>query len=213
MPEIGFPEPVMSFAVTPKIKGEEEKVATAIRRLAEEDPTLRASPRPADRGGDPLRDEPDARRGRARARQAPLRRRRRAASAARPVPGDDPQRVAARTPATRSRPAAAASSATARSCSSRSRATSATSSSTRSSAASSRRASGPPSTRAIQEAMRHGELAGAPVQGVRVTARRRLVPQRRLVGDGVQDRRLDGVQGGVLRRPSRSCSSRSWSSR
>ena len=41
VPEIGFPEPVMSFAVTPKSKGEEEKVAQAIRRLAEEDPTLR----------------------------------------------------------------------------------------------------------------------------------------------------------------------------
>ena len=41
VPEIGFPEPVMSFAITPKIKGEEEKVASAIRRLAEEDPTLR----------------------------------------------------------------------------------------------------------------------------------------------------------------------------
>src|SRR4029078_10950918 len=40
-PPFGFPEPVMSFAVTPKIKGAEEKVATAIRRLAEEDPTLR----------------------------------------------------------------------------------------------------------------------------------------------------------------------------
>ncbi|HXH89478.1 MAG TPA: elongation factor G [Gaiellaceae bacterium] len=41
VPEIGFPEPVMSFAVTPRIKGEEDKVAQAIRRLAEEDPTLR----------------------------------------------------------------------------------------------------------------------------------------------------------------------------
>ncbi len=40
-PDFGFPEPVMSFAITPKIKGEEEKVATAIRRLAEEDSTLR----------------------------------------------------------------------------------------------------------------------------------------------------------------------------
>ncbi|MCC6223366.1 MAG: elongation factor G [Thermoleophilia bacterium] len=37
---IAFPQPVMSFAVSPKAKGDEEKVATALRRLAEEDPTL-----------------------------------------------------------------------------------------------------------------------------------------------------------------------------
>ena len=41
VPAFGFPEPVMSFAITPKSKGDEEKVATASRRLAEEDPTLR----------------------------------------------------------------------------------------------------------------------------------------------------------------------------
>jgi elongation factor G len=41
LPDFGFPEPVMSFAITPKSKGDEEKVATAIRRLAEEDQTLR----------------------------------------------------------------------------------------------------------------------------------------------------------------------------
>ncbi len=40
-PDLGFPEPVMSFAVTPRVKGEEDKLAAAIRRLAEEDPTLR----------------------------------------------------------------------------------------------------------------------------------------------------------------------------
>jgi elongation factor G len=37
---IEFPEPVMSFAVSPKAKGDEEKMATALRRLNEEDPTL-----------------------------------------------------------------------------------------------------------------------------------------------------------------------------
>jgi elongation factor G len=40
LPKLDFPEPVMSFAVTPKAKGDEEKVATSLRRLAEEDPTL-----------------------------------------------------------------------------------------------------------------------------------------------------------------------------
>jgi elongation factor G len=40
VPSLQFPQPVMSFAVSPKMKGEEEKAATALRRLAEEDPTL-----------------------------------------------------------------------------------------------------------------------------------------------------------------------------
>src|ERR687885_2245334 len=39
-PSLDFPEPVMSFAVTPKTKGDEDKVAQALRRLHEEDPTL-----------------------------------------------------------------------------------------------------------------------------------------------------------------------------
>jgi elongation factor G len=39
-PDFGFPEPVMSFAITPKSKGDEEKMVSALRRLAEEDPTL-----------------------------------------------------------------------------------------------------------------------------------------------------------------------------
>jgi elongation factor G len=40
LPRIDFPEPVMSFAVTPRSKGDEDKVAASFRRLAEEDPTL-----------------------------------------------------------------------------------------------------------------------------------------------------------------------------
>src|SRR6266511_3028132 len=39
-PEIGFPEPVMTFAVAPKSKGDEEKMAAGLRRLSEEDPTI-----------------------------------------------------------------------------------------------------------------------------------------------------------------------------
>jgi elongation factor G len=40
LPPLAFPQPVMSFAITPKAKGDEEKMAAALRRLAEEDPTL-----------------------------------------------------------------------------------------------------------------------------------------------------------------------------
>ena len=39
-PPLDLPAPVMAFAFEPKSKGDEEKAATAIRRLAEEDPTL-----------------------------------------------------------------------------------------------------------------------------------------------------------------------------
>jgi len=39
-PHIDFPQPVMSFAVSPKAKGDEEKMAAGLRRLSEEDPTL-----------------------------------------------------------------------------------------------------------------------------------------------------------------------------
>jgi elongation factor G len=39
-PRIEFPAPLMSFAVTAKSKGEEDKVMQALRRLAEEDPML-----------------------------------------------------------------------------------------------------------------------------------------------------------------------------
>ena len=39
-PAIRFPAPLMSFAVEPKSKGDEEKVITALRRLVEEDPMM-----------------------------------------------------------------------------------------------------------------------------------------------------------------------------
>lgn len=39
--EISFPEPVISMAIEPKTKLDQEKLGTALRRLAEEDPTFR----------------------------------------------------------------------------------------------------------------------------------------------------------------------------
>lgn len=38
-----FPNPVMSFAVEPKSKGDEEKIGTSLKRLQEEDPTLQVN--------------------------------------------------------------------------------------------------------------------------------------------------------------------------
>jgi elongation factor G len=40
LPEIAFPPPVISFAVEPKAKGDEDKMSTAFTRLREEDPTI-----------------------------------------------------------------------------------------------------------------------------------------------------------------------------
>ena len=49
----------------------------------------------------------------------------------------------------------------------------------------------------IQEAMEGGVVAGYPLVDIRVDPHLRLVPRRRLERDGVQDRRLDGVQEGA----------------
>jgi elongation factor G len=40
IPRIRFPEPAISFAIQPKSRGDEEKISTALQRIAEEDPTV-----------------------------------------------------------------------------------------------------------------------------------------------------------------------------
>ena len=52
-----------------------------------------------------------------------------------------------------------------------------------------------PVDQGIRETLATGIYAGYPMVDVKVTALRRVVPRRRLVGDGVQDRRFDGDQG------------------
>jgi elongation factor G len=42
-PPIKFPEPVLSYAIEPKSRGDEDKISTAMHRLEEEDPSIRYS--------------------------------------------------------------------------------------------------------------------------------------------------------------------------
>ena len=49
----------------------------------------------------------------------------------------------------------------------------------------------------VREACETGVIAGYPVVDVKITADRRLVSRRRLERNGVQDRRLHGLQGGL----------------
>jgi elongation factor G len=42
-PAIEFPEPVLSYAIEPKTRGDEDKISTSMHRLEEEDPSIRYS--------------------------------------------------------------------------------------------------------------------------------------------------------------------------
>ena len=208
-----FPEPVIRVAIEPKTKADQDKLAEALAKLAEEDPTFRV--RADEETGqtiisgmgelhleiivDRLQREfkVDANVGRPQVAyretiRKPAREGRRASSSG--------------------SPAAAASTATWSSTWSRPRRARASCSRTRSSAARSRASTSP---RAAGDEGSDGErrdrrLPAGRHQG---DAHRRLVPRRRLERDGVQDRRLDGLQGGRAAAATRRCSSRSWTSR
>ena len=44
-----FPPAAISFAITPKVKGDDEKVSNALKRLSEEDPAMQLRFDPARR--------------------------------------------------------------------------------------------------------------------------------------------------------------------
>ncbi len=197
VPEIGFPEPVMSFAITPKSKGDEEKVATAIRRLAEEDPTLHL------RRDQQTGEEILSGMSQMHVEVALDRAKRRF--------GVDVELHKPRVPYLE----------TIRK-ESRSHARYKKQTGGRGQFGDCTivlepidgnvgyefvdkivggvipQGFRPAVDKGIQEAMHHGELAGAPGAGRPGAAGRRLLPHRRLLRDGVQDRRLDGIQGRVF---------------
>ena len=192
---LDLPAPVMAFAYEPKSKGDEEKAAAAVRRLTEEDPTLDVHRDAADRRADHRRPDPDPRRGDGRADEAPLRRRDRAAPAARPLPGDDPQAGRGPRPlqeaVRRPRPV--------RRLQDRDRAGRG-----RRRARVRQQDQGRLDPRRLHPRGREGGGRGdgardrrrLPGQGRPGAARRRQAPRRRLLRDGLQDRRLDGLQAG-----------------
>ncbi len=69
------------------------------------------------------------------------------------------------------------------------------------------------STPGIQEALTIGRAGRLPHGRRPGDPDLRLLPRRRLLGDGLQDRRFDGRSRRPPARPARSCSSRSWPSR
>ncbi len=171
---------------------------------------LQRQARPADRRVARLRHRPGPRRGRAGQDEAQVRRRGDPAPAQGPLPGDD-QEEGHRTSKgnTRNRPAAAASSASASSTWSPCPAAAGFEFVDKifgGSIPQNYRPAVEKGIRGNRRARLAGRLAGGRFPG---HPDRRQVPQRGLVGDGVQDRRLAGLQGAPWRRPSRPSSSRS----
>ena len=146
-----FPIPVISVAVEPKTKADQEKMGLALQRLAKEDPSFRVSHRPGVRPDDHLRHGRAAPRNHRRPHEARVQGRGERRQAAGRLPRDHPrqgrERRQVRAPVRRPRPVRSRV-AQARAATSRARATS---SSTASSAASCRASTSRPSTRASRK--------------------------------------------------------------
>ena len=61
---VEIPEPSITFAIEPKSRGDEDKIATALHRIIEEDPTHQVPPGPPDQAAPARGQRPAPRRGR-----------------------------------------------------------------------------------------------------------------------------------------------------
>ena len=194
-----FPEPVISVAIEPKTKADQEKLGTAIQKLAEEDPTFRVKQRRGDRPDGHLRHGRAAPGHPGRAHAPRVQRRGQRRQAAGGVPRDHPPHGGeGRATRTRSRPVAPASTPRSSSASSRCRWTPTAPTYEFVNAVTGGRIPQefiPSVDAGAQDALQYGILAGYPVVGVKLTLVDGAVPRGRLVRNGVQDRRLDGDEG------------------
>ena len=111
LPPPTFPTPMFGLAVEPKDRGDEQKISSSLHKIADEDPTFKVTPRPADARTGHHRHQPAAPGRDPAPAQAALRPGGGHQGAEDPVPRDDHGRRRRPTTGTRSRPAAAASSA------------------------------------------------------------------------------------------------------
>ena len=84
-----FPEPVLSYAIEPKSRGDEDKISSSLAAAPGRGPDDPLQPRPADQGTAALGPGPAAHRGDGRQAEAAVRRRGEPQAAEDPVSGDD----------------------------------------------------------------------------------------------------------------------------
>ena len=208
-----FPTPVISVAIEPKTKNDQDKLGKALDSLSDEDPTFVVHTDPDTGPDDHRRHGRAAPRGARRPDDARVQRRRARRQAAGRLPRDDHRpgregRAALRPPDRRSRPV-------------RPRRHRARAHRPRRRLRVRRRDQGRRDPARVHPRRRRRHPGGDGGRRARgLPARRRprpahvrFVPRRRQLGDGVQDRGLDGVQGSRAAGPSPSCSNRSRRSR
>ena len=198
-----FPNPVIDVAIEPKTKADQDKLAIALQKLSEEDPTFRVHTDAETCADDHLGNGRAAPRDHRRPHDARVQGRRERRPPAGGLPRDDQEarregRGEVHPPVGRQGPVRPRASST---CEPAEPGQGFVFEDKIVGGVIPREYIGPVE-QGIKEALENGVLAGYPMVDVKVAAGLRLVPRRRLERNGVQDRRLDGVQGSGQKRAS-----------